>query len=77
VLPIAYEFKTTELFVRLGFGEWVQVIENLSAEGLVKCADAFVKALPAIRESLQAVVASERASARSAAAIVKEFLKDQ
>lgn len=75
VLPIAYEFKTTELFVRLGFGEWVQVIESLSAEGLIKCADAFVKALPAIRESLRGVVASERASAESAVAIVKEFLK--
>jgi colanic acid/amylovoran biosynthesis protein len=75
VLPIAYEFKTTELFVRLGLGEWVQVIENLSAAGLIKSADAFVKALPAIRESLRAVVASERASAESAGAIVKEFLE--
>jgi colanic acid/amylovoran biosynthesis protein len=75
VLPIAYEFKTTELFVRLGLAEWVQVIENLSAAGLVKSADAFLKALPAIRESLRAAVASERSSAESAAAIVKEFLE--
>lgn len=34
VLPIAYEFKTKELFEHFGFSDWVQSIDQVTAESL-------------------------------------------
>jgi colanic acid/amylovoran biosynthesis protein len=52
VLPIAYEFKTTELFCSLGLREWVSDIEASEAAVLGERALAFWHALPSIRPTL-------------------------
>ena len=76
VLPIAYEFKMQELFKRLGQGQWVQDIETFSAGGLIKAVDQFLKALPAIRESIFTAVQKEHASAAASGHIVKEAFEE-
>lgn len=65
VLPIAYEFKTTELFTRLGFGTWVQHIETVTSDPLIRGADAFIADLPALRAATVRAAAEERARARA------------
>ncbi len=71
VLPIAYEFKTNELFSRLGLGAWIQNIETLESEKLLKSFDEFLKALPTLRESLFDKVELERQRALESGAAVK------
>jgi colanic acid/amylovoran biosynthesis protein len=60
VLPIAYEFKTNELFERLGLAAWVQDIENIDPESLVDAMDRFLAALPELRPGLFERVERER-----------------
>lgn len=71
VLPIAYEFKTQELFRRLGLGEWVQDIETTDTESIKSLFDKFIDELPTVRHSLFMQVAKERAQAIASMAIVK------
>lgn len=66
VLPIAYEFKTTELFAGLGLGDFVQHIDTITGERLCQVFDRFVAARPAIREGLAVQIAGARRSALSA-----------
>ena len=74
VLPIAYEFKTREVFGRLGVEAWVQEIEGVTPEGLVEAAEGVLAALPAARAGLFARVEAERADAMAAGARVVEAL---
>lgn len=71
VVPISYEFKTRELFERLGQGKWVQDIENIDGLSLIQSVDAFIAAIPKIQETLFARVNDERARALRAAELVK------
>jgi colanic acid/amylovoran biosynthesis protein len=61
VFPIAYEFKTDELYERLGLGRWVQQLATLEASSAASALDAFLESLPASRADLFARVASEGA----------------
>ncbi|MBW4509589.1 MAG: polysaccharide pyruvyl transferase family protein [Scytonematopsis contorta HA4267-MV1] len=72
VLPIAYEFKTQELFRRLGLGKWVQDIETTNAESITSLFDSFISALPENRQQLFAKVAQEREQALSSITFVKK-----
>jgi colanic acid/amylovoran biosynthesis protein len=71
VLPIGYEFKMHELFEKLGQRRWVQDIESISAQTLVDTADAFLAALPDIREPLFNAVRKEYESAKASGQFVK------
>lgn len=54
VLPIAYEFKTTELFERLGQRRWVTPIEQLTGDRLVELVDDFLGQLATVtREQIE------------------------
>jgi colanic acid/amylovoran biosynthesis protein len=74
VLPIAYEFKTSELFGKLGLGGLVQDIEAVTPDGLCAAFEHFL----AVRSNLSAIipglVAKERRSALAAGEHVKEAL---
>lgn len=72
VVPIAYEFKMQGLFARLCQGRWVQNIENIQSDGLVKAVDEFLEVLPEIRGVLFAAVEKERESALMSGHIVKQ-----
>jgi colanic acid/amylovoran biosynthesis protein len=65
VLPIAYEFKTKELFRRLGAEAHVLDIETLSEEGARAALARFLEALPAYRAKVFERVRAERESALS------------
>jgi colanic acid/amylovoran biosynthesis protein len=69
-LPIAYEFKTHELFERLGQADLVVDIEEASADALV---GAYAR-LPARAGALQAATASERDEADRAVALLRDAL---
>ncbi|MBE0530845.1 MAG: polysaccharide pyruvyl transferase family protein [Rhodospirillales bacterium] len=70
VLPVAYEFKTAELFTALGLGDYVQSIESLTGEQLCRTADRMVTERLALRAALPARVARARCSAISAGGYV-------
>ena len=52
VLPIAYEFKTRELFEGLGLGEWVLDIDSLQPAESAARADKFVASLDRVRTKM-------------------------
>jgi colanic acid/amylovoran biosynthesis protein len=72
VMPIAYEFKMDELFRRLGHGQWVQDIESINGESLIKAVDSFLESMPQIRGTLFTAVQKERESALESAGLVKK-----
>jgi colanic acid/amylovoran biosynthesis protein len=43
VLPVAYEFKTVELFRQLGLVDWVTEMESIQADALVAMVERFVR----------------------------------
>jgi len=71
VFPIAYEFKTTELFTRLGMGRWVLPIEDAAGDKPRGLLEDFIRNLPARRKSLFEAVAEERALALSASGLLQ------
>lgn len=76
VFPIAYEFKTQELFERLGLGEWVQDIENVNAESLISSVESFIKNLPKIRLELFTKVAKERERAWESSILTQKAFEE-
>lgn len=70
VLPVAYEFKTVELFTALGLGDYVQSIESLAGEQLCRAADRMLTDRSALRAALPARVARARCSAFAAGGYV-------
>ena len=66
VLPIACEFKTKELFGRLGLGDFVLDAETMTPEGTVEALDRFLSELPDRRAGLFGAVERERESALGA-----------
>ena len=73
-LPVAYEFKTAELFGALGLAEWVTDIETVTPHGFVQTTERVLAALPAARAGLFAGVEAMRADAMQAGALVAEAL---
>ncbi len=71
VFPIAYEFKTKELFERLEMGEWIQDIENVQEESIIASMKLFIENLPEIKQKLSINVKNERERALESAKIVK------
>ncbi|MGI8781408.1 MAG: polysaccharide pyruvyl transferase family protein [Solirubrobacteraceae bacterium] len=76
VLPVAYEFKTRELFERLGLGAVVTDIDALGSDGLVDAFERFWGQREEWRRTLPAAVAREHRLADQAAALVGELLAD-
>ncbi len=70
VLPIAYEFKTRELFTRLGMADWVQDIESVTGPSLSSALEGFTDALPSLEGPLFEAVAREQVLAREGGAMV-------
>jgi colanic acid/amylovoran biosynthesis protein len=71
VFPIAYEFKTKELFRRLEMGKWVQDIENIQEKSIISSIQLFIENLPEIKQKLLLNVKNERERAFESAKIVK------
>ena len=71
VFPIAYEFKTKELFQRLEMGEWVQDIENIQPQSIITSIKLFIDNLPEIKQKLPIKVQNERQHALQSSKIVK------
>lgn len=74
VLPIAYEFKTEQLYAKFGLGDFVQNIETLTPESLCATFDRFHGALGWLVDKVVAVTLVERADAMAAGMKVKEYL---
>jgi colanic acid/amylovoran biosynthesis protein len=66
VLPIAYEFKTVELFARLGLDEHVQHIESVSSPELCRAVENLLVSRSRLGKTLQQKIAEERRSAFAA-----------
>ncbi|WP_412062214.1 polysaccharide pyruvyl transferase family protein [Rubrivirga sp. IMCC45206] len=77
VLPIAYQFKTEELFSAYGLGHWVEHIETTSPEGMVARLDRVLKELPGARAGLFEGVERMRADAMAAGALVAQAMADE
>jgi colanic acid/amylovoran biosynthesis protein len=75
VLPIAYEFKTRELFDRLQLGKWVHDIELIEPKEFTQSMEAFIQAIPEIRQTLAVGVIKEQQQALAAGAIAKQALE--
>lgn len=76
VFPIAYEFKTKELFQRLEMGEWVQDIETVDKLSLINSVKSFIDDLPEIRRTLSVKIQNERERAFKSAKIVKTAFEE-
>ncbi|MFM2314270.1 MAG: hypothetical protein RLZZ04_3546, partial [Cyanobacteriota bacterium] len=63
VFPIIYEFKTKELFTKLGQQSWMIDIEEMDATIFIERVDSLINALPQVRQQLFTKIQQERASA--------------
>lgn len=75
VFPIAYEFKTKELFARLGMSKWVQDIETINEESIIRLIEDFLVNLPQFKTHLMAQVEQEKFRAIKSGVLVKESLE--
>ncbi|MFA9460965.1 polysaccharide pyruvyl transferase family protein [Thiohalorhabdus methylotrophus] len=73
VLPVAYEYKTAQLFERMGLGEWVTGIEDMD-DAFCGRVDRFIERLPALRRTMLDFAREESARARMPAYMVREDL---
>lgn len=74
VLAIAYEFKTRQLFARLGLDDFTLDAETLTGDGLIDAWARFAAALPRLEATLWPAVARERQSALAVATTLAELL---
>jgi colanic acid/amylovoran biosynthesis protein len=72
VLPIAYEFKTVELFKRLGLGDLVHDIEAVTGKGLCAAIENLLRDRMGMRARLTPYVERERKSAFRAGEYVRD-----
>lgn len=72
VLPIAYEFKTQELFNQLGLAAWTQDIEALETKTFLEVIDSFLEQFPENSKAVFHRVAQERERAMDSGKPVKE-----
>lgn len=74
VLPIAYEFKTAELFDRLGFGDWVADIETITPEPFADRALRALDELPGRTPDLHRAVLAEQREALTAVEQLRQLV---
>jgi colanic acid/amylovoran biosynthesis protein len=74
VLAIAYEFKTLELFDRLGCGDFCVSMDNVSDESLLNVIETFTRGIDARRDTLAERVEREMASARAVVPLLRRVL---
>jgi colanic acid/amylovoran biosynthesis protein len=72
VLAIAYEFKTRQLFARLGMDDFTLEVETLTGESLIDAWQRLAAALPQLSATLWPAVARERQSALGVATVLAE-----
>ena len=75
VFPITYEFKTQELFTKLGQQDWVQDIEIFAVDYLIQQFeqfDACLSTLPDLRTTLFAKVEQEYHYACKASQVLRQ-----
>jgi colanic acid/amylovoran biosynthesis protein len=72
VLPIAYEFKTKELFERLSLGNLVVDINRIDSENFIQLIDMYLASLPEIQKLLFKGVMLEYTSAINSASILRD-----
>jgi colanic acid/amylovoran biosynthesis protein len=72
VLPIAYEFKTEELFKLLGYDSEVPQIEGLTSESLISAFDKSVENYASDTPMIRSAVASARQQAWQVADLLSE-----
>jgi colanic acid/amylovoran biosynthesis protein len=72
VLPIAYEFKTKELFERLNLGNWVVDIDRIDSENFIQLINMYLASLPEIQRLLFKGVMLEYQSAINSASILRD-----
>lgn len=70
-LAIGYEFKTRQLFDRMGLGDWVQDIEQRDTNAFCRSLDACIAAREAVRATIERGVAEERRRALEAGELVR------
>jgi colanic acid/amylovoran biosynthesis protein len=70
-LAISYEFKTQQLFARMGLGDWVQDIEARDASAFCRALDACIAGLGPVRAAIERGVAAERGRALAAGELVR------
>ena len=75
VLPIAYEFKTSELYKALGQDEWVTDISTIEREAFIALSLRFADRIAEFRETVVPLVLEQAASARSAGRLIAERLE--
>lgn len=76
VVPVAYEFKTEELFARLGRADWVEHIERTTPASMVATVEQAITALPDVRADLFAHVETMRADALGASDLLRDAFTD-
>jgi colanic acid/amylovoran biosynthesis protein len=74
VFPIAYEFKTRELFARLGLERWVYDFEQVATPAFAPDVVRFIHDLPQITDGLWPAVAREHRSAQDGQAMIAQSL---
>jgi colanic acid/amylovoran biosynthesis protein len=72
VLPIAYEFKTMELFDGFGLARHVQDIDSMDSESACAALDRFVAEIPGIHGDLLSAVLQARVGALSTADLLPQ-----
>ncbi len=70
VLPIAYEFKTTELYNSLSQGEWVTDISHIDRESFVALVRRFSNSLTDFYAKVAPYIIEQSRSARSAGGLI-------
>lgn len=74
VMPIAYEFKTQELFKRLGQkAHWVLDIEDINSESLIGSIDSFLASIADIRKTVFTAVQKEQNRALDSGQLVRKM----
>jgi colanic acid/amylovoran biosynthesis protein len=76
VFPIAYEFKTQELFKKLGCGHWTVDIEEIESQSLIQSVDSFLNSIPETCKTLFPAVKQEREQAWESSSLVKNFFEE-
>ena len=77
VFPIAYEFKTVELFRRLGMSTPILNIETIDPKQAVEGLDSLIARLPVERAALFDRVEGQRALAQESAEQIAALLRDR
>lgn len=75
VLPIAYEFKTRELFARFGQRSWVSDISTVTTDSLPSLARQFISNIENIRWQQRVATAKERERALQAVDLLRDAFR--